>query len=170
MMNLSLDFKSNPNMDENENNESRASDFPEISSGMFGSRFIIGGISITPIDCPSCFEVGYTLNSSQCHFCEFYAQSDCPFRHDPTILHDAFILFGQNKRYWQIYQERREARLEAIYSELKGHGRPLHFEVLTRIIRDRYPHMHLNSRMIVHYLGRHPEMFEWVDRGVFRAR
>jgi len=58
----------------------------------------------------------------------------------------------------------------AIYTELKGHGRPLHYEVINKIVLDRYPYFKFNSRQIVKIMRNHPEKFEWLDRGVYCAR
>ncbi len=145
-------------------------DLPDIESAMFGTRLMIGGISITAHDYPRCIEAGRTLHKSQCHICEFFAESDCPIRRDPTLVRETQTLFAQNKRYLQEYQDRRDAVLDAIYHELKAHGRPLHYEVLAKIMRDRHPELRLNAKKLVHYMGWHPEKFEWVEKGVYKAK
>lgn len=146
------------------------SDFPNIDNVMFGRSLSIGGISITANDYPKCISVGHTLSKSQCYICEFFAASDCPIRRDPTILREARTLFAQSKRLWQENRVRRDAKIDAIYSELKDHGRPLHYEVVAKIMKDRYPNLRLSATMILHLMGRHPEKFEWVGTGVFKAR
>jgi len=146
-------------------------DFPEIDSGMYyGTKLVIGGVSITSFDYPNCVEEGRTLHKSQCYFCEFFSVSDCPIRRDPTILRDVIALYSQNRSYWQEYQERRDEIIDAIYSELKAHGRPLHYEILTKIVCDRYPKLKLNSRKIVHIMGWHTGKFECIGEGVYKAK
>lgn len=144
--------------------------WPDIDGAMYGNRLIIGGISITAYDYPRCIEAGQILNKSQCYICEFFSVSDCPIRRDSTILREARTLFSQRKRYRQEYQERRDAIVDAIYSELKDHGRPLHYRVLAKIIHDRYPRLKLRPGGVLKIMSRHPGKFEWVDKGVYRAR
>jgi len=145
-------------------------DLPEVEGAMFGTRLTIGGISITPHDYPRCIEAGRTLHKSQCHICEFFSVSDCPIRRDPTILREARTLFVQNKRYRQEKIEQHDAIIETIYNELREHGRPLHYEVLAKIIHDRHPRIKLTAWGIAKIMGNHPGKFEWVDTGVYRAR
>lgn len=144
--------------------------FPETDSAMYGSRLTIGGITITPTDHPLCITVGYILPKSRCFNCEYYSPSECPFRRNPHILHEAHILFSGNKHYWKDYRERRDKIINAIYYELKEHGRPLHYDVIARIMKDRHPGLNLNSRRVLRLMSFHPEKFEWVDQGVYRAK
>jgi hypothetical protein len=142
----------------------------DLDTAMYGNRLILGGMSITPRDYPKCIEKGYILPKSKCNLCEFFSSSDCPILYDPSILEDVKPLFDQNKLYRNEYLERRDIILDALYNELKDHGRPLHYEVLARIMKDRYPHLHLNAKKIVHFMGWHPEKFECVDKGVYQAK
>jgi len=150
------------------------SGLPNTEAAMLGSRLIIGGISITPDDFPKCIGIGRTLPLSQCMTCEFFSAVDCPLRHDPFLVHEAYILYAQRKRYIQEHkhedERRRTSVLRAVYFELKEHGRPLHYEIIGKIISDRYPQLRLNSHKILHYMMRHPEKFEWVDEGVYKAK
>jgi hypothetical protein len=147
-----------------------SSDFPDIDTSMFGNSLAIGGIHINAHDYPECISAGYPFPKSQCHICEFFTASDCPIQRDPTILREVRVFFAQNVRNWQEDRDRRDAKIDAIYSELKAHGRPLHYEVVAKIMKDRYPKLRLNANMILHLMGRHPEKFEWVDIGVYKAK
>ena len=147
-----------------------SSDFPDIDTSMFGNTLTIGGIHINIHDYPKCIPTGRIPPKSQCYICEFFTVSDCPIRRNPTILRETRSLFVQNKRYWQENRDQRDAKIDAIYSELKAHGRPLHYEIISKIMKDRYPKLRLSAIMILHFMGRHPEKFEWVDVGVFKAR
>lgn len=144
--------------------------FPQFDSGMFGRRLLINGIAITSFDHPHCVETGQIPHKSHCHNCEFFSVSDCPIRRDPIILHDAITIFAQHNRYSQEHNERKQSIIEAVFTELREHGRPLHYEVISRILHDRYPKLRVNSRKVLQLMRWHPEKFEWVDRGVFKAK
>jgi hypothetical protein len=147
---------------------------PEVDSAMYGSRLIIGGLSITLADFPKCIELGRLLPRAKCQTCDFFSEEDCPFQHDSFLLHDSFSLFSQRLKYrqeaWEKDIKRRESILRAIYIELRAHGRPLHYEVIGKIMLDRYPELDLTVLKILRYLGRHPERFEWVEEGVYKAK
>ena len=89
---------------------------------------------------------------------------------DPTILSETKALFARRKRYWLTNYERRQALIDAIYDELKAHGRSLHYEVLTKIVRDRYPKLKIKSGSVLRLMSSAPEKFEWIDRGVYKAK
>jgi len=146
------------------------SDFPNTESGMFGNRLIIGGLSITPHDFPKCIEVGHTLPKSQCYICDFFSAADCPMRYDPDIIRTVTEMYSQTRRYWKRNKDNRDAVIDAIYEELKAHGRPLHYETVYRMIVGRHPQLRLTPLKIARLMSRHSEKFEWVDRGVYRAK
>lgn len=143
---------------------------PEIESGMYSNTLVIGGIALTPDDHPKCIEAGHKAGTSQCYICEFFSEVDCPIRRDPTILGEVRTLFSQNKRYWQEIRERQLAVIDAVYSELKMHGRPLHYEVLTSIMQDRHPKLRLSASNVLSLMKWHPEKFEKVEIGVYQAK
>jgi hypothetical protein len=131
---------------------------------------LIGGIPITSFDYPQCVEIHRIPHKSECHNCEFFAIRDCPIQRNPMILKDVITLFAHNKRYVEEYEERRQIIIETIFTELKEHGRPLHYEVVSRILHDRHPNLKLNSLKVLHLMRWHPEKFEWVDKGVYKAK
>jgi hypothetical protein len=144
-------------------------DFPDLEAAMIGNTLSIGGIRINAHDFPECISVGHTLPKSECYICEFFSVSDCPIRRDPTTLREASAIIAQNKRFWKEDREYRDSIIDAIYSELKSHGRPLHYEVLARIIHDRYPKLKLVPWRVLKIMTAHPEKFSWVDTGVYKA-
>lgn len=146
------------------------SDFPDIESGMYGSKLLSGGIFITPGEHPECFDTDDVIRKSQCRVCEFFAERDCPIRKDPNILGEARVIFSINKQHWQELRERRDSVIDAIYTELIDHGRPLHYEVVFKIIRNRYPKLKLTSWAVLRIMASHPEKFESTDRGVYKAK
>jgi hypothetical protein len=151
-------------------NKKTGGSYPEIASGMYGRRLVIGGVPITSSDYPHCIEVHRIPHKSYCHNCEFFSIIDCPIRRDITILRDAITLFAHHKRYAQEFEERKQIIIETIFTELKAHGRPLHYEVVSRILHDRHPNLKLNSRKVLQYMHWHPEKFENIDRGVYQAK
>lgn len=144
-------------------------DFPEVESAMYGTRLFIGGVSFSPFDYPKCVETEH-VHQSQCQTCEFFAKSDCPILNNSSLLHEVKILFALRKRDWQESRDRRDVVIDNIYSELKGHGRPLHYEIVSQIINDRYPKLKLSSWTILKIMTAHPEKFESTDRGVYKAK
>lgn len=148
----------------------KQTDFPEFNSAMVGTRLSIGGILITAHDHPKCIDLGRIPHKSQCQVCNFFSESDCPIQKDQTILLETKTLFAQNTRRWQELRDRRDEIVETIYSELKSHGRPLHYEVIAQIMKDRHTRFHLNGTKVLRYMSWHPEKFEWVNSGVYRAK
>jgi hypothetical protein len=146
------------------------SGLPEIDSGLYGNVLFVGGSFISAFDYPKCIENGYILKSSECYWCEYFSVSDCPLRHNPDLLHDIHVLFAQRKQYLKEIEQRRDEIVDAIYNELKEHGRPLHHEVLTRIIRERYPNLKIKQKTVLFLMQKKPEKFEWLGEGVFRAK
>jgi len=159
-------------LDENlfANDKPRFSGLLETESGMYGRRLIISGIPITSSDHPKCIDLGRIPHKSICHICEFFSAVECPIQRDRVILDDAKTLFAQNARYRQENDERRQTIIETLFAELKEHGRPLHYEVIAKIMHDRHPSLKLNSWKIVRIMSWHPEKFSWVDVGVYQAK
>jgi hypothetical protein len=145
-------------------------ELPEFDSAMFGNHLSIGGVTISPYDYPECVEYGHPLPKSRCHICEFFSEKDCPIRRDQTIIEEVHTLYAQRKRYWQEYHKRSDSIAGAIYTELKDHGRPLHYELLAQIMQDRYPHLKLTPKRVLHIMRLNPNKFRWVDNGVYKAK
>ena len=133
-------------------------------------NWLSGSWLLTPYDHPDCIEEGHLLKRSNCDLCEFFGYADCPIRHDPEILYDVLAFYAQQARYWVVSEERREVMLEAVYTELKDHGRPLHYETIARIVRGRYPTLGLTPLKILYMMQRNPEKFECVDNGVYKTK
>jgi hypothetical protein len=60
------------------------------------------------------------------------------------------------------------SKTNIIFNELSSHGRPLHYTIVTKIIKDR--HFEITDRAVYQILYRHPELFDRIDIGVYRAR
>lgn len=141
-----------------------------LETGMFGKAIVVDGIRMSPFDGPSCFYLERSQIYSECHNCTFFSPRNCLLRFDEYLLDDI-------RRFTEIREERAEALerkrrviTRTIQKELKAHGRPLHYTVIAKIIMGRYPKFRLNAHSVYHYLLWHPELFERVDAGVYRAK
>jgi len=137
------------------------------SRGLF-----VEGIFITPQDYPRCiFDDDY-----ECETCEFFIPSNCKLRKDPIYRHDVQIslqlLIEQQvriERERRKYIERRNKITDAAIKELQEHGRPLHYIYLAKIIRARYPNLGVTDSELVKALSNRPELFEKLDKGIYKA-
>lgn len=80
-----------------------------------------------------------------------------------TIMHSAL-------QYQQILHSRQtglDSASDALSKILREHGRPLHWEVLCQIIRDRFPDFQYSDQVIYQALRQHKERFNPVTRGVY---
>ena len=112
---------------------------PDVEAGMYGNRFSIGDLVITPFDYPDCIEDGHLLNdqivTSVSSLDMMIVQYDMI-----QIYCLMFTHFLQDRNdIWVVSDERRQSMVEAVYTELKGHGRPLHYDMLAkRIVKGQY--------------------------------
>ncbi len=143
--------------------------FFDLGGVMYGPTLVTGGIRIRLGDLPVCFGDD-SENQPDCQLCEFFSEEDCPLQRNIDLFSDAKTWFDIYKNSRQEYEEHRKNVVDAIYTELKSHGRPLHYKLLTRIIQDRYPDLELNSYNIFHIMASHSEKFEVVGEGVYKAK
>ena len=121
--------------------------FIDVDSGMYGSNLVTRGIVIRLSEYPQCMEnqrAGY----NRCDDCTFFPNEDCPIRNNLDLLNDVSTWFNNQERRLHDAQERRQNVIDNIYNELMSHGRPLHYEVLAKIINDRYPQLQLNVTVV----------------------
>jgi hypothetical protein len=57
----------------------------------------------------------------------------------------------------------------AAQAELLAHGRPLHYQMLHKILMGRYPELEIKVRQLLKTLKSNPIFFQNLDEGVFRA-
>jgi hypothetical protein len=135
-----------------------------------GEHLWIDGVHISPWDCPVCLK----RENGRCVRCSFFDPASCRLRHDTELKCDLKSILDE-------YRERRAARLRrkttprlailrALQAELRAHGRPLHYTVLTRIVADRYPRLQATETNVVRVMSSHPEMFEKTAEGVYQVR
>lgn len=139
-------------------------------TGMFGKTIIVDEVRFTPFNGPPCVQPDQPQTSHQCDSCEYFSPSNCLLRLDEFLLDDINRLSAIRSEHTEIAEKKRRAITKAIYRELKAHGRALHYTVITKIMMARYPKFQLKAHSVYHYLVRHPELFERVDAGVYRAK
>lgn len=146
--------------------ESEEEDIPVAGLGYPSSAFFIDGVHFSADDCPDCLR----RDVYECDVCTFYHPWTCRLRNKPFLMDEFRSLVG-------IWWEREAAQLRrqrdlirAIRSELRAHGRPLHYTVLARIVADRHPELEVSEQRVLRTMARHTRLFERVDEGVYRYR
>lgn len=141
----------------------------QIDAGLYGNHLSLDGRYIDIDDLPSCVMNGMLL-SQDCDGCTHFIPSACPFMRDP-------VLFADLQTFSDIREEkaRREKKMHralgrAIHAELEKHGRPLHLDVITRIVMQRYAELKPTPYLISHIIYTQTRMFEKVEPAVFRAK
>jgi hypothetical protein len=143
---------------------------PRLDSGMYGSTFFIDDIRINAFHLPGCLRIGHILDDAKCDLCDFFSMHECAIRDDPYLIDDMMIFFVNRRQGSAENRMRKRSKIRAIYSELKAHGRPLHFSVLAQIVAKRHPQLGLSERGVLRTMTWHQEIFENVGEGVFTYR
>lgn len=131
------------------------------------NRIWINGISVSLSDYPECFDSD-DVDCEECDFCKTDRYSNvCRFADEET-LEVARIFFENYRNRYLAYLKHQEELFRAVRRELEGHGRPLHYSILTRIIADRYPELRVSESKIIRIMTKHPGIFERVSEGVYR--
>jgi hypothetical protein len=141
-----------------------------LETGLFSRMIMIDGVKITLFDGPKCIQWGQTPSEDECEYCEFFSPLNCLLKFDALLFEDLhkFSAILQEKIAKVARRAKKVSRV--IYNELQAHGRPLHYTVIAKIIRGRYPKIEISDHSMQRYLLWHPELFEKMDSGVFRAR
>ena len=142
---------------------------PLAGLGSSGHFFWIDGIRVSPYDCPECLERG----DYDCTQCEMFAPSDCSLLKSPHYVTNLRMILDVYRRRPLVadLQRRVQARiLDAVTSELRAHGRALHYMTLARMISARYPDLPTTSRRVLITLSSHPDRFEKLTAGVYDLR
>ena len=133
----------------------------------------IDGVRLTPQDCPQCLVEG----PFDCSSCEFFTPSACRLLVQPRMRSDLSRVFSiyreQRERYWrwqERYQRRRIASREVLWTELRAHGRALHYTVLARMVEERYPKLRMTASLASHIMRSEPSLFEKLGPGVYRSK
>lgn len=153
--------------------------YSRMTTGVYGNRIIVDGRRISINDAPDCLRYWAEPDNLVCENCVYFSPINCILRYDSFLLKEIRGLYITQLRK-QLHQLRQQqisheikklkfSAINAIHTELKSHGRPLHYTIIARITIDRYPDFNLTEARILNYLLLHPELFEKVDSGVFRA-
>ncbi len=125
--------------------------------------FYVEGLTITPEDHPECLDT----EDFDCSICAFFNPLSCPLLSDPLYREEI-------RDFWNVYEDRQLAELQlrkklrnAVYFELKTHGRALHYSVLAKMVIERYPELGATEDIILSMLKRNTNRFEWVNVGVY---
>jgi len=134
--------------------------------GHWDYRLCVDGICITIDDCPECL----WHQDFDCRLCEFFSPASCRLLNDPHLLHETRVLFSVCREQRAAQIERQRELVQAVYSELKAHGRPLHYTVLARMVADRHPEVGLSAHGVAMMMSAHSRLFERVREGVYTCR
>jgi hypothetical protein len=143
---------------------------PDGLTGFYGRTLIVDGLPITPYDMPVCLKKGVIFDRERCELCDFFSFEECVIRRDPYLFEEAKFFFQSGQERREQYLKHRKQSIKAVYDELSAHGRPLHYEVIARIVADRYPKLMLRPGSVLKIMYRNPKHFESLGNGVFRHR
>ena len=111
--------------------------------------FRVGGIRITPYDCPDCLR----NERFNCDECLFFAQDECRLWRQVGFREELRTLFNLVRDRNIAYRRRQLALREAIQEELKAHGRPLHYTIIAKIVAERHPQLNPSPMAVLSTLS-----------------
>ena len=121
-------------------------------------------------DLPACLKG----EEFDCYFCEFFSPENCKLRNDPSLMAELNSLFDlyrlEQANIIEGQAERQEAFISAVQTELKSHGRLLHYTVLAKIVADRHPELDISEKSVLVSMSWHSDIFEKVDKGVYQLK
>lgn len=134
--------------------------------------YYVGGIGITGKDYPTCLEKNTCDRDSCSFFFESKFEDECRLRRSKA----------ERRRIWEIirpwveFERRKEARRQArkralrsaLETELRMHGRELHYSHLTNMLQERYPKLRVTEKAVLRVLCSCSDIFERVAPGVYR--
>jgi hypothetical protein len=144
--------------------------YPNTDGGMYGNTMYIEDVRISAFSMPRCLKIGKILDFESCDLCTFFAPRECIIRSDPELLDELRIFITSRRMRIVDYRKRRNAKIRALLIELKAHGRPLHYSVLTQIVNKRHPKLGFTEGAVLRTMSKHPEVFENVDKGVYQNK
>lgn len=141
-----------------------------IETGIYGKSLIVAGVKIAFDEPPSCLRVASDFDENACDTCEYFSPNECLLKIDENLIGDLnrITLTGIERNV--AANRRKNIIVTLVYEELKAHGRPLHYSVITKIITGRYPKLNVTEDSIYHLIHRHAEMFESIGEGVYQAK
>lgn len=131
----------------------------------FKIPFVLNHVEFSPSEYPTCIE----SDNFDCATCHFFMRNSCPILLDQENLE-------LTRKGFEIYQKlvywpRGESYnlFEAAQKELLAHGKPLHFQLLSKILIKRYPNLGITDRKLHKILRLNPIFFVNLEDGVFQA-
>ena len=130
----------------------------------YGGHYYIDDVHISLKSYPEFLD-----SKSKCQSCIFFDPSDCRLR-DVSLREELKTLLDIERENHEARLRRQRILIRAIRQELQAHGRPLHYQVLARIVIERHPKLALTEGSVLRIMMHHPEEFECVGTGVYRCK
>lgn len=139
-------------------------------TGMHGKHLTVDGVTISNSDAPICMQYGSEFDEIDCEYCDFFTPDNCLLRLDEYLLDDINRFNEMKVERQQRYLKRSKAISRIIHNELKAHGRPLHYKIISKIVNDRHPKIRVTDNGVYRFMIWHPNLFEPLGDGVYRAK
>jgi len=141
-----------------------------MESGIFGNHIIVDGISISSRDLPPCLRVLDPSPDDCCDTCDYFISNNCLLRFDEFFAEEIYNFNNMRLERQLILLQRSRLVAKIIFDELKKHGRPLHYSIISKIVVDRYPKLNLTKQEVYQFILMHPEIIKRVGEGIYQAR
>ena len=144
----------------------------KINTVTFSKAIFLNGTIIHYSDQPCCLQLidEEGIDSISCDDCDSYSPSDCPFIDDDCLFEDVRSVFRNIEKFQSLQASRSIRVARIIYKELVAHGRPLHYSLIARIMKGRYPNLNLTDQEVYEFMLQYPEMIERVGEGIYQAK
>jgi hypothetical protein len=123
------------------------------------------GAIISPQDYPDCMD----QDSFPCETCRFFSPESCSLLLDKDNFNLSRLGFKNYQTLVYTPRGNHDNIFDAARQELLTHGTPLHYQVLTNILKNRYPALKISDRILHKVLRANPIFFRMVDAGVYQA-
>ncbi len=131
----------------------------------FRPTFMFEGVLFSPTHYPECLN----QKTFSCATCNFFTSKNCPLKKDKSnfnLTRKGFklytlIVFAPRGGYVDIF--------DVAHKELKLHGKPLHYQMLTRILSCGYPTQKITDRKLIKVLRANPIFFTDMGEGVYQV-
>lgn len=130
-----------------------------------GEHLWVDGVHITSWDCPECLK----RENVRCVRCSFFDPESCRLRCDQELRCDLKSILDDYRERLAAKRARKRRFVSALRTELRAHGRPLHYTVLAQIMADRHPALRVTESKVLKTLAYCSEVFERTDEGVYQV-
>jgi hypothetical protein len=155
-------------MDDRSELEDERSEEPEHLGGIGyrGESLWIDDIRLTTDNCPDCLK----RDRFNCNDCTHFEPERCRLRRSALDREEIRHLFDIQREHRLAQLKRQKTLIRAVRTELKAHGRPLHYTVLARMVAERHPKLNVNEHGVLMIMNHHPEEFECIEAGVYKCK